>query len=66
MYEIKNQEKEINNLLEKSKNNFNIILIKQDEQNHLHNQLKEDKSLRNKLITERSVLVNEIEFIKVI
>ncbi len=52
-------------MLEQNKNQFNILLIKQDEDIKIKSELKDIKNLRNKLITERSVLLNELDFHKV-
>lgn len=64
-FENENSIEEINKLLSSLKEDKSILLSLKNNKNEMIEQLKEIKNSRNKLIAEKVVLGNELDFLKV-
>jgi hypothetical protein len=64
--QITNLEKGINELLALNRTNFYLYDIKLREQESMKKEIREIKEQRNRTITEKAILANEVDFVKVI
>jgi hypothetical protein len=63
--QIDNLEKSIKELLDNNHTNFYLHDIKQREKKIIENELRDVKELRNRSITDRAMLTNELDYVRV-